>query len=155
MLLALRDPRLYLFTLLQHASLLSQTFQYFFPSILQTLGYGNIQTLLLTVPVWVLTFLASLVVTYTSGRFADRSIHIICLIMISVAGNIIVVSTLNTAVRFFALFLLPLGAVPAYQVSWFFFSRFSFLTLVYLLDTSLLVLRHMYLPKCLLDMRLY
>lgn len=33
--MALRDPRLYLFTLLQHASLLSQTFQYFFPTILQ------------------------------------------------------------------------------------------------------------------------
>ncbi|KAI1769109.1 putative MFS transporter [Hypoxylon sp. FL1150] len=113
--LALRDPRLYLFTLLQHASLLSQTFQYFFPSILQTLGYGSIETLLLTVPVWVLTFLASLVVTYTSGRYADRSIHVVCLIMVSAAGNIIVVSTLNTAVRFFALFLLPLGAVPAYQ----------------------------------------
>ncbi|KAI2784178.1 MFS general substrate transporter [Daldinia loculata] len=114
--LALRDPRLYLFTLLQHASLLSQTFQYFFPTILQTLGYGNIETLLLTVPVWVVCFLVSLVVTYTSGRFADRSIHIICLMLISVAGNIIVVATLNNAVRFFALFLLPMGAVPAYQI---------------------------------------
>ncbi|KAI0384737.1 putative MFS transporter [Hypomontagnella monticulosa] len=114
--LALRDPRLYLFTLLQHASLLSQTFQYFFPTILQTLGYGNIETLLLTAPVWMAAFLVSLVVTYTSGRFSDRSIHIVCLMLISVAGNVIVVSTLNTAVRFFALFLLPLGAVPAYQI---------------------------------------
>ncbi|KAL7623627.1 hypothetical protein AAE478_005179 [Parahypoxylon ruwenzoriense] len=114
--LALRDPRLYLFTLLQHASLLSQTFQYFFPTIAQTLGYGNIETLLLTVPVWVLTFSVSLVVTHTSGRFSDRSIHIACLMLISVAGNIVVVSTLNTAARFFALFLLPLGAVPSYQI---------------------------------------
>ncbi|KAI1780774.1 putative MFS transporter [Hypoxylon cercidicola] len=115
-LLALRDPRLYLFTLLQHCSLLSQTFQYFFPTILQTLGYGSIETLLLTVPVWVLTFLASLAVTYTSGRCADRSIHVVCLIAVSAAGNILVVSTLNTSARFFALFLLPLGAVPAYQI---------------------------------------
>ncbi|KAI0885042.1 putative MFS transporter [Annulohypoxylon maeteangense] len=114
--LALRDPRLYLFTLLQHASLLTQTFQYFFPTILQTLGYGNIETLLLTAPVWAFTFFSSLVVTYTSGRFTDRSIHIICLIMISCAGNIIAVATLNTAARFFALFLLPLGALPAYQI---------------------------------------
>ncbi|OTB04092.1 hypothetical protein M426DRAFT_321186 [Hypoxylon sp. CI-4A] len=114
--LALRDPKLYLFTLLQHASLLSQTFQYFFPSILQTLGYGNIETLLLTAPVWAATFCVSLIVTRTSGHFTDRSIHIMCLIMISVAGNIIVVSTLNTGVRFFALFLLPMGALPAYQI---------------------------------------
>lgn len=48
--LALKDYRLYLFVLLQHLSLLSQTFQYFFPSIVSTLGYGSIVTLLLTVP---------------------------------------------------------------------------------------------------------
>ena len=51
--LALKDYRLYLFVLLQHISLLSQTFQYFFPAIVGTLGYGPIQTLWLTTPVWV------------------------------------------------------------------------------------------------------
>ena len=48
--LCLTDYRLYLFVLTQHMSILSQTFQYFFPSIVQTLGYGEIETLLLTVP---------------------------------------------------------------------------------------------------------
>ncbi|KAI0121387.1 major facilitator superfamily domain-containing protein [Xylariales sp. AK1849] len=114
--LALKDPRLYLFTLFQHVSLLSQSFQYFFPSIVKTLGYGNTETLLLTAPVWIGTFLVSLVVTYTSGKFSDRSIHIICLMLISVVGNIIAVSTLNTAARFFAMFLMPMGAVSAYQI---------------------------------------
>ncbi|KAH9896379.1 allantoate permease [Xylariomycetidae sp. FL2044] len=116
LLMALRDPRLYLFTLLQHASLLSQTFQYFFPTIVKTLGYGSVETLLITAPVWIGTFLVSLVVTYTSGNFADRSIHIVCLMLISVAGNIIVVATLNTGARFFAMFLMPMGAVAAYQI---------------------------------------
>ncbi|KAI8634501.1 allantoate permease [Xylariaceae sp. FL1651] len=114
--MALRDPRLYLFTLLQHVSILSQAFQYFFPTIVKTLGFGTIETLLLTAPVWIATFLVSLAVTYTSGRFADRSIHIICLMTISVVGNIIAVATLNTAARFFAMFLLPIGAVSAYQI---------------------------------------
>ncbi|KXJ96662.1 allantoate permease [Microdochium bolleyi] len=118
--LALRDPRLYLFTLLQHCSILSQSFQYFFPSIVKTLNYGNVQTLLLTVPVWIGTFLVSLVVTYTSSRTGDRSYHIIILMLVSVVGNIIAVATLNTGARFFAMFLLPMGAVAAYQIilSW-------------------------------------
>lgn len=61
--LALADYRLYLFVLLQHVSLLSQTFQYFFPSIVGTLGYGSIDTLWLTAPVWVSTLcLGNLVV---------------------------------------------------------------------------------------------
>lgn len=100
--MAFKDPRLYLFTLLQHLSILSQAFQYFFPSIVKTLGFGTIETLLLTAPVWILTFLVSLAVTYTSGRFADRSIHIICLMSVAIIGNIIAISTLNTGARFFA-----------------------------------------------------
>ncbi|KAF2145692.1 uncharacterized protein K452DRAFT_264943 [Aplosporella prunicola CBS 121167] len=114
--MALRDYRLYLFTILQHASLLTQTFQYFFPSVVSTLGYGNIETLLITAPVWIATFLVSLVVTYTSGRTGDRCIHIVCLIMISVVGNILCSATLSTPVRFFAMFLMPMGAVSAYQI---------------------------------------
>lgn len=114
--LALKDPRLYIFTLFQHLSLLSQSFQYFFPTIVQTLGFGKIETLLITAPVWIATFLVSLAVTYTSGRFNDRSFHIIALMLISVVGNIIVVSTLNTGARFFAMFLMPMGAVSAYQI---------------------------------------
>jgi hypothetical protein len=116
LMLALRDYRLYIFLLFQHLSLLTQTFQYFFPTIVNTLGYGKIETLLLTAPVWFLTFIVSLGVTWTSGKTGDRSIHIICLLMISAIGNIIMVSTLNTGARFFAMFLLPLGAVPAYQI---------------------------------------
>lgn len=48
--LAVKDYRLYIFILFQHTSILTQTFQYFFPSIVDTLGYGPIETLLLTVP---------------------------------------------------------------------------------------------------------
>lgn len=116
LLLALRDYRLWVFALVQHISLLSQTFQYFFPTIVKTLGFGNIQTLLLTAPVWFLTFIVSLGVTWTSGKTGDRSIHIICLLTISLIGNIIAISTLNTGARFFAMFLMPLGSVSAYQI---------------------------------------
>lgn len=51
--MAVRDYRLYIFVLMQHVSLISQTFQYFFPTIVGTLGYGKITTLWLTAPAWV------------------------------------------------------------------------------------------------------
>jgi hypothetical protein len=53
--LALKDSRLPIFALCQHFSLLSLTFQYFFPAIVGTLGFGRITTLWLTVPPWVST----------------------------------------------------------------------------------------------------
>ncbi|KAK2624961.1 hypothetical protein QTJ16_005330 [Diplocarpon rosae] len=114
--LALKDYRLYIFILFQHLSLLSQTFQYFFPTIVNTLGYDKITTLLLTAPVWFTTFLVSLFVTWTSSKTGDRSIHIMCLMMVSLIGNIIMVSSTHTGARFFAMFLLPMGAVSAYQI---------------------------------------
>lgn len=131
--LALADYRLYLFVLLQHVSLLSQTFQYFFPSIVGTLGYGSIDTLWLTAPVWVrtlclkswwkvhladelskfATFLVSIFVTWTSSRTKDRSIHIMCLMLVAAVGNAIATGTTNIGARFFAMFLMPMGAVSA------------------------------------------
>lgn len=105
----MRDPKLYIFTLLQHASLLTQTFQYFFPTVIETLGYGTIETLLITAPVWIATFLVGLLVTWTSGKTGDRSIHIMCLSMISCIGNIICIATLNIPARFFAIFLMPVS----------------------------------------------
>lgn len=103
--LALGDKRLYLFALLLHTSLLSQTFQYFFPTIVKTLGYGNVHTLLITAPVWVATFLVSLLVTWTSGRTGDRSLHIIGLMFVTVIGCLIATFATSTAARFFAMFL--------------------------------------------------
>lgn len=49
--MALKDWRLYVFMLMLHANVLAGTFQYIFPSIVQTLGFGRIETLLLTVPI--------------------------------------------------------------------------------------------------------
>ena len=111
--LALVDYRLYLFVLLQHLSLLSQTFQYFFPSIVGTLRYGRIETLWLTCPVWFATFLVSVGVTYTSSRTRDRSLHIAGLMVVAAAGNVIATAATNTGARFFAMFLMPMGAVSA------------------------------------------
>lgn len=118
--IAVRDPRLYIFILLQHLSLLSQTFQYFFPSIVETLKFDSIVTLLLTVPVWFATFLTSIFVTWTSGRTGDRSLHIICLMIVSCIGNVIATATTQVGPRFFAMFLMPMGAVASYQIilSW-------------------------------------
>ncbi|KAE8163420.1 major facilitator superfamily domain-containing protein [Aspergillus tamarii] len=114
--LVFSDKRIYLFILLQHSSLLSQNFQYFFPTIVQTLGYGNIETLLITAPVWIATFMVSLLVTWSSGRTNDRSLHIISLMLVSVVGCMICTATTNIGARFFGMFLMPMGAVSAYQI---------------------------------------
>ncbi|GAB7366719.1 hypothetical protein MBLNU230_g0676t1 [Neophaeotheca triangularis] len=113
---ALKDYRLYIFMLLQHLSILTQTFQYLFPSIVGTLNYGRIETLLLTVPVWAATWIAALAVTWTADKTGDRSLHIMALLTVSAVGNAIVAGSTSVGARFFGMFLMPMGAVPAFQI---------------------------------------
>lgn len=103
--LVFAGKRIYLFILLQHVSLLSQNFQYFFPTIVQTLEYGKVKTLLITAPVWIATFLVPLLETWISGKSNDRSLHIVCLMMVSVIGGVIATITTNLGAKFFAMFL--------------------------------------------------
>jgi len=59
-------------------------------------------------------------VTYTSSKTADRSLHIFCLMLVAAIGNAIATGTHSVGARFLAMFLMPMGAVSAYQiiVSW-------------------------------------
>ncbi|KND87710.1 putative transporter [Tolypocladium ophioglossoides CBS 100239] len=101
--LALLDYRLYLFILLTHMSILAMTFQYFFPSIVQTLA-------------WFATFIVAVLVNWTAARYDDRSIHIFCLMLLATAGNVIATVSTSTGARFFAMFLMPVGAVSTYTL---------------------------------------
>uniref|UniRef100_A0A8H7NJT1 Major facilitator superfamily (MFS) profile domain-containing protein n=1 Tax=Bionectria ochroleuca TaxID=29856 RepID=A0A8H7NJT1_BIOOC len=118
--LAFTDYRLYVFVLMQHISLISQSFQYFFPTIVGTLGYGRITTLWLTAPCWFATFLLSICVTLSSAKTKDRSIHIAVLMTVAAIGNAIATATSVKGARYFAMFLMPMGSVSSYQiiVSW-------------------------------------
>ena len=59
------------------------------------------------------TFLVSVCVTWTSAKTKDRSLHIVCLMLLAAVGNAIATGTLSVGARFFAMFLMPMGAVSA------------------------------------------
>lgn len=59
------------------------------------------------------TFLISVCVTWTSAKTKDRSLHIIGLMLVAVIGNAIATATTAVGPRFFAMFLMPMGAVSA------------------------------------------
>lgn len=65
---ALRDPLTYLFTFMQMMLTTGQSFTYFLPSIIKTLGYNNTITLLLTAPPYAVASLGSVALAYSSKR---------------------------------------------------------------------------------------
>lgn len=75
----------------------------FFPSVVETLQFSKIITLVLTVP----PYMISVVSTYLWARHADKTgerfLHVTVPLLISLASFIISAATLNTGARYFAM----------------------------------------------------
>lgn len=117
---AFADPKVYLLVFIQTAAVVSMSFTYFFPSIVKTLGFPRIETLLLTAPPYFLAFLFSITNSWHSGRTGEHCFHIVTACVVSAVGQIISMSTHRTGPRYFAMFLQALGAFSAFQLilSW-------------------------------------
>lgn len=59
-------------------------------------------------------------VNWTAAKTKDRCHHILILLVLSAIGNIVATATTQFGPRYFAMFLMPIGAVSAYTiiVSW-------------------------------------
>jgi hypothetical protein len=97
----------------------SQSFSYFFPSIVKSLGYDSQKTLLLTAPPYLFAFMASVGVAISSSKMEERALHIAIPMLISTIGNALVIALpkSNVAGRYTAMFMLTLGSYCAFNLS--------------------------------------
>lgn len=118
--LALRDPKMWLFLTTVYALFTSAGVTNFFPAVVSTLGYDRNITLALTAPPFVLCCISMLVIGFHSDRVGERYWHIALPLVITLAANIIAISTLNTAARYTAMMLMPPSFYGAFTVllSW-------------------------------------
>ncbi|KAI0119246.1 MFS transporter [Daldinia grandis] len=113
---AFKDKRTWLFCFMQMFHLSACSFNAFFPTVAKTLGYNNTVTLLLTCPPFVLAGAGSVLVGWSSGKLNERTWHITVTLSIAIIGFVIAASTLNTAARYIACFIFPVGAFSANSV---------------------------------------
>ena len=97
----------------------SQSFSYFFPSIVKSLGYDSQKTLLLTAPPYAFAFIASVGVAISSSKLEERALHIAIPMLISTIGNALVIGLpkSNVAGRYTAMFMLTVGSYCAFNLS--------------------------------------
>ncbi|USP82062.1 vitamin H transporter [Curvularia clavata] len=118
--LALKDPFTWLFAGMHFAIIVSQSFKDFFPSIVNTLGFGKVETYLIQAPPYVFAYIFTLLVSWSSGRRLEHCYHIVFSILLTLIGAVIMISTLNVGVRYFSMFLLVSGPFLGLnlQLSW-------------------------------------
>ncbi|KAI0701167.1 MFS general substrate transporter [Cytidiella melzeri] len=103
---AMRDPNMYILTLIMTSQIVAQTFNMYFPTLAATLGFSRTITLLLCAP----PFLLSAVFTFLNSRHSDmtgeRFYHITIPFGIGILGFAIATQTMSIGWRYFSLFLM-------------------------------------------------
>lgn len=110
------DVKVWALVCVQVCLLSSQTWTYFFPSIVQTLGYGNIRSLLLTSPVYIFGFCTSLGNSLIAQRTGLRAVLVMWPLTLAIVGNVMVIASRATAVRYTGMFLMCAGSFSAFNV---------------------------------------
>ncbi|KAF2680024.1 MFS general substrate transporter [Lentithecium fluviatile CBS 122367] len=118
---ACRDKRTWLFCLMQnfHARFAPRaacSFNSFFPTVVKTLGFNRTITLVLTCPPFLFAGVAGIMTGWSSGRMHERTWHITVGLFVAIVGFVIAASTLNTAGRYIACFIFPVGAYSVNSV---------------------------------------
>lgn len=88
--------------------------------IVQTLGFGQTETYLVQAPPYVVAYIVTLALSWSSGRMLEHCWHIIGSISICLVGAATMISTLNVGARYFSLILLCSGPFVGLniQLSW-------------------------------------
>lgn len=79
----------------------------FFPSVVKTLGYSTIKTLLLTAPPYLLAVITVGATAWHADRTGERYFHVVLPLCVSVAAFILAACTKSTAPRYAAMMLMP------------------------------------------------
>jgi MFS family permease len=118
--MAFREPYTWLFAGMHFSLVLAQSFKDFFPSIVETLGFSELGTYLIQAPPYIFAYGFTLLVSWSSGRRLEHCWHIVGAISMTLAGAVIMISTLNVGARYFSLFLLVSGPFLGLniQLSW-------------------------------------
>jgi len=104
--LAFSDPVLYIIWLMQLGLNTAAAFTNFFPTIVETLGYGTTNTLLLSAPPYIFAAILSVSNSFHSDRKSERWLHVVWPQVFSGIGFIISAVTLNVAARYISTFMM-------------------------------------------------
>lgn len=114
---AFKDWRTYVFAAIFHCVLVTTSTQNFFPTVVNSLGFGRINTLLLTVPPYALGIIITIINNYFADRLQNSSFNVVWPLAVSIVGFAVGAGTLNTGARYFAMVLMIAGGHGANAVA--------------------------------------
>ncbi|KAL9089777.1 MAG: hypothetical protein Q9165_005571 [Trypethelium subeluteriae] len=114
--LAAQDAKMWILMIMLTGIVSSGSVTNFFPIVVKTLGYNNIDTLLLSAPPYVLAVIATFINAWHADRTGERYLHVVLPLCVGVAAFILGVATTSTAPRYVAMMLMVPGVYTGYVV---------------------------------------
>jgi len=115
--LAAQDIKMWIMMLLLFGIVFSSSVTNFFPTVVKTLGYNDIDSLLLTAPPYVLTVITAFINAWHADRTGERYFHVTLPLYVAVAAFIIAATTTTTAPRYLSMMLMVPGIYTGYVVA--------------------------------------
>ncbi|KAI4275664.1 MAG: hypothetical protein LQ337_003057 [Flavoplaca oasis] len=115
--LAFQDIKMWNLMVILFCFVASGTVTNLFPTIVGTLGYTNIVSLLLTVPPYVLGVITTFLNSWHADRTGERYFHITLPLYFAVIAFIIAAATIKTGPRYLAMMLMIPGVYTGYVVA--------------------------------------
>jgi len=106
---AAKDPMVWLFAGMAHMHLAANGFKNFFPTVVKTLGFGKTMTLVLTCPPYLIAGGVTIAVSWSSGKFNERTWHITISKCVAVIGFLVACAPLGVAPRYVAMVIFTIG----------------------------------------------
>lgn len=117
LILAVKDVKVWILVILLTCMVVSSSVANFFPTVVQTLGYGRIESLLLTVPPYLLGIITCCLNAWHSDRTGEKYLHVTLPLVVSVASFILAAATISTVPRYISMMLMIPGCYTGYVVA--------------------------------------
>lgn len=113
---AIRDPKTWIFCLMQNMHLSACSFNSFFPTVVKTLNFDTTTTLLMTCPPFILAGMFGIGFGWSSGRLHERTWHVTAGLALAIVGFAVAAAEMSVAGRYTACFIFAAGAYSVNSV---------------------------------------
>ncbi|ORX97617.1 major facilitator superfamily domain-containing protein [Clohesyomyces aquaticus] len=106
---ATKDPMVWIFAFMAHMHLAANGFKNFFPTVVVTLGFNETITLVLTCPPYLIAGAVTIAVSWSSGKFNERTWHITIFKAVATIGFVAACLTMDLAGRYVSMVIFTIG----------------------------------------------
>lgn len=104
-----KDPMVWIFAMMAHMHLAANGFKNFFPTVVETLGFNETITLVLTCPPYLIAGAVTIAVSWSSGKFNERTWHITISKAVATIGFVAACATMDLAGRYVSMVIFTIG----------------------------------------------